>query len=611
VFGLSRGEKVFLGVVAAFDLIAMPMLVLWAANATAGVVGGLASPWTGWAAVVGDSNVRGLYLVLAAGLLAGAVWVVVKVRGGGSGAGTQSKDTTYGSARWRSGRELLKGLSLWTAGSTTNPVGLVVGAYSQGGRVRRAHVVTQDGHTLLLGAPGAGKSAQVIEPTLTVIASGESVVVNDPKGELYQLTSGAFSLHDYEVLRFDLRQPPYSFRWNPVLPVAWALAEGDTARATQLARMLAQVLTAHSAPGGGGNDGFWRESTVALVTSLVLAVADQADDHTRNLASVYRVLTTTKDLDAFFEALPFGHPASQAYGAVRLSAGETRQSQLTVAAVALQLFADPAIAWLTSGDEFDPHSLAHGRKAVFVVVPDDSAAYYPVAALFVAQVLQALAAVASQTSSGRVPVPVHLVLDEFGSLPRLPDFEKALAVARGRGVRIHLVLQAFAQMDSVYGADAAQVMRNSCNTWVYLSSNDPDTAKIVSDKAGTATVSTRNESLNWQSAQAGRSESFGTTSRALLTPDEVGRWPFGESLVLQAGQLPARLPLRFFSEWPDSGYNAPAVAARRVAMPETWAPAGRPTERAAGDRGVPVGTSPTVEGAFLMDDVGDGVGTGA
>jgi len=26
VFGLSRGEKVFLGVVAAFDLIAMPML---------------------------------------------------------------------------------------------------------------------------------------------------------------------------------------------------------------------------------------------------------------------------------------------------------------------------------------------------------------------------------------------------------------------------------------------------------------------------------------------------------------------------------------------------------------------------------------------------------
>jgi type IV secretion system protein VirD4 len=168
-----------------------------------------------------------------------------------------------------------------------------------------------------------------------------------------------------------------------VLPIERALAAGDAATATRLSRQLAQIVTTQVAP-SGGNDAFWRESTVALVTALVLAVADQAPPEARNLASVHRLLTETKNLDEFFAALPPSHPARHAYGVVRLSGGETRQSQLTVAAVAMGIFADPGVAWLAFGDEFDPANLVGGHRAVFVVVPDDSAAYYPVAALFVA-----------------------------------------------------------------------------------------------------------------------------------------------------------------------------------------------------------------------------------
>ncbi|MCL6595834.1 MAG: type IV secretory system conjugative DNA transfer family protein [Firmicutes bacterium] len=569
----SRGEWAALGAALAFDVLALPTLAAGLSFLlTGGTHGtyGLVPPWTGWALVATDAPLRQVYLVLAGAVVAGVGYLVWLARSGS--AAPASGAAAYGSARWRTGRELCEGLGLWTSGAPRNPVGLVVGAEHGGRRVRRAWVVSRDGHTLVIGAPGAGKSTRLIEPTLAVIAAGgEGVLVNDPKGELYSACAGTFLLHGYDVVRFDLREPAHSVRWNPLLPVARALMAGDTAAATRHARQLAQIVTSQGAP-TGGNDAFWRESTVALVTALALAVADQAPPEARNLASVHRLLTETADLDAFFAALPQGHPARLAYGAVRLSGGETRKSQLTVAAVAMGIFADPGVAWLTSGDELDPASLAGSKRAVFVVVPDDSSAYYPVAALFVAQVLQALAAEASRGPGGRLPSPVHLVLDEFGSLPRIPDFDKALAVARGRGVRIHLVLQAFSQLDSVYGPDVARTMRNSCNTWVYLSSNDVETARIVSEKTGQSTVATTTRGVNWQSAQQSRNETYAYTARPLLTPDEVARWPFGESLVLQAGLLPARLPLRPFEEWPWSGYAPPPARARRVAPPATWDP---------------------------------------
>lgn len=584
------------------DVILVPSvavyLALLAAHASPA---GLVAPWAAWASVVSEPSVRNVYLVFAACALGGAVWLVRLFRQGV--APTATGDTTYGSARWRTGRELERGLSRWRAGARGNPVGLVAGAERGGHKVTRAWVVSQDGHNLVVGAPGAGKSTLVIEPTLSLIApSGESVVVTDPKGELYEATAGAFAREGYDVVRFDLRDPALSVRWNALGLVVRALGNGDTTRATRHARDLAQILAGQGAPQG---EAFWRESAVALVTALVLAVADRADPPGRHLASVYRTLIETTDLDAFFGSLPVGHPAAQAFGAVKLSGKETRQSQLAVTAVALSLFGDPSIAWLTSASEFDPASVARGRKAVFIVVPDDTAAYYPLATLFVAQILQALAAEAARRPGGRLQVPVHVVLDEFGSFPRIPDFETALAVARGRGIRISLVLQAFSQLDAQHGPEIAKVMRNVCNTWVYLSSNDVETARLVSDKTGQQTVSTtsRSRALTYQ-GQQGPNETVGATGRALLTPDEVMRWPFGEALVLQSGQLPARLPLRFFREWPGAGTPAPALEERSVAAPTTWTP-GEAVRAVAPEEpeedGFPDGMSIEEPGGFVID----------
>lgn len=530
-------------------------------------------PWQAVGPILRIPSVRSMWELFSVAGVAGAVYLAFKF--GGSAASGTAATSAYGSAKWRSPAQLAKSLARWAAKSTTNPAGVVVGVSRFGAKrtVREAWVVRGDSHSIILGAPGAGKSLKIVLPSIGVIGSvGESLIISDPKGELYESSAGLLAdTYDYRILRFDLRTPAASLRWNPLSPVAQALADQRTADATRYARDLATILTANQTS-GGEHSGFFQQSNTALITALVLAVAGHASEAARHMASAYAWMTQEDDLHAFFDALPANDPARMMYGVIRRSDGETLHNQITSAAVALSLFADPNIAWLTAADTFHPQDVVQGRTAIYLVIPDDSSTYYPLATLFITQLLQSLSAYLTTQELTRLPVPVHFILDEFGNLPQIPDFDKALAVARGRGIRINLALQAFAQLDARYGAELAKTMRNSCNTWVYLSSNDVETARLISDAMGQSTIETTSKGWNGDGGQRHWSQTTQSTGRALLTPDEVLRWPSDEALVLQAHELPARVPVQFWKFWPFPPTDPPQTARATIAMPPLWAP---------------------------------------
>ena len=554
------------------DLVAVPSLLVMVSQHTLHVL----MPWTAWGRVLTHAAWRQHYVLVALALLAGALYWGYHL---GPGGGSADTTTAFGSARWRTPRELAQSLDRWTATARTNPAGLVVGAGSTRGRVREAWVNGRDGHNILIGAPGAGKTLKVILPSIAVIAdAGENLVITDPKGELHAATAEYLAQHGYRVATLDLRFPERSLRWNPLDAVSQAMAEQRWSDAVRVANDLANLLAAQGAP-GGENGAFWQSSARSIGAALALLVADQAPPEARHLASVYHVLTQSGPaLDGILQALPPTHPARQAYGPVLTSAPETRQNQLNVVAVSLSLFADPNIAWLTGGSTFRPEDLTAPRTAVFVVVPDDTSTYYPLAALFVTQVMQTLARAAAARPGGKLAVPVHLVLDEFGNLPKIPEFDKALTVARGRGIRVTLTVQHLAQLDERYGPKTAETMRGSCNTWVYLSANDPETARIVSDKVGQTTIETTSRGTNWQTGSRQWSENTSATGRALLPPDEVMRWKPDHTLVLQMGQLPAKLPARYWTDWPQAqgglGPDERAYPPIDSSPPPLWTPPG-------------------------------------
>ncbi|MGC8488053.1 MAG: type IV secretory system conjugative DNA transfer family protein, partial [Clostridia bacterium] len=181
------------------------------------------APWTAWAAVITTPAVLHTWLLLVVLSGVGATYLVLTH---GTATGQDSRDTTFGTARWGK-PERAEGVALWTAGRSDNPVGLVVGADPVKGRVRHAWVSVQDGHALLIGAPGTRKSTSVLLPTLAVIGqAGSGLVVTDPKGELWESASGPLALEGYTVVRVDFRDPSASARWNALGPVVAALAAG-------------------------------------------------------------------------------------------------------------------------------------------------------------------------------------------------------------------------------------------------------------------------------------------------------------------------------------------------------------------------------------------------
>lgn len=74
-------------------------------------------------------------------------------------------------------------------------------------------------HTLIIGTTGTGKTSMVIDPSIRIMAhSAEkpSIVVTDPKGELYARHAQALIEEGYDVKVYNLDNPYISSRWNPM-----------------------------------------------------------------------------------------------------------------------------------------------------------------------------------------------------------------------------------------------------------------------------------------------------------------------------------------------------------------------------------------------------------
>lgn len=74
-------------------------------------------------------------------------------------------------------------------------------------------------HCLIVGTTASGKTSACLVPTIRILGhSGEKpcMVISDPKGELFTLTSRIMADEGYRVITLDLRDPFSSTRWNPM-----------------------------------------------------------------------------------------------------------------------------------------------------------------------------------------------------------------------------------------------------------------------------------------------------------------------------------------------------------------------------------------------------------
>lgn len=518
----------------------------------------------------------GFWLIQLIFLLTALLLLFQAWRCGYPGAEPQSaRSATHGSTHWRKRYEL-KHTLYPDACDNPQKAGVVAGSTGRQAWFTRPQVGNP--HVILLGATRSGKSRRVIMPTVWAVGqTGESMILTDPKGEIYAHTKNWLREKGYSVVLLDLLHPARGNRWNPLNAVERAHEAGDMEEAARLAWEIGHILAWSEGP---GSDPIWPQAEESLTAALCLAAALEAPPEARHMATAYRMLTELghrggESLDTWFEQLKPDHPARLAYGTAALSESRTRASIYTGTAAHLRLWGEPGVAWMCAASDHDPADAGVKPMAIFLLMPDEAGARRYIASLYINQAYSALAHVA-RGYGGRLPVPVWFLLDEFGNIGRLPGITEKLTVAAGRNIRFVLAIQAIAQLAHIYGDKAAEIILGNCDTWLYLRTADLDTARAISAKTGTYTV--RTLSVQRRPGLVGTGTE-GAAGRALLTPDEVLRWPSGQALLLQAGHFPARLPLTDLSAWRAASQvfqvrKECAADITKAGLVSTWIPGG-------------------------------------
>ena len=394
-------------------------------------------------------------------------------------------------------------------------------------------------NVLVVGGSGAGKTGTYAVPN--VLEAGCSMVITDPKGEILRKTGGFLKRAGYEVRVFDLLNPDASFCYNPFRYVR------DDKEVLQLITNLIQNTTP---PHAQSSDPFWEKSETALLQALMLYLLHEAPPEEQNFGMVMELLGSAQvkeedenfesPLDILFERLAMRDPESIAvkqYGIYKQAAGKTAKSILVSVGVRLAAFNLPQIARLTMTDELHLDDLGERRVALFCCIPDSDKSLNYLVGMVYTQLIQTLFYQADRVHRGRLPVPVHCLMDEFPniSLPK-DSFQSALATMRSRGIFCSIIVQNIAQLKSMY-KDSWESLVGLCDEFLYLGGNEQGTHKYVSELIGKETVETTSRSLS-RGRSGSSSTSHQQTARDLMTPDEVRLLSNDKALLFVRGERP-------------------------------------------------------------------------
>lgn len=393
---------------------------------------------------------------------------------------------------------------------------------------KRIYYNPEDTHSLIIGSTRCGKSRHVVLPSVGLTAmAGESMIIVDPKSELYLYTRPFLEALGYEIIAIDFKSPNQSNRYNFLQPVLDAVLMDDLPLAVSRARDIAKLLVPDK--DNTSTDPLWPNGERAILTVAILAVCLEIENSRwQNLDNARHFIATMcapsgpqqeVPLISFLEKLPENSPLRAAMGIAKISPEKMRGSFYSSALTTLDLFNDPSIHAMTASTDFDHLATGDRKRAIFIILPDEKSTYYPLASLFVFQQYQMLVRRADE-NGGRLPRRVEFFCDEFGNFVRIPDMDKAITVGGGRGCRFHLFVQDTNQIYEKYGEKIGKTMASNCETWVYLKTDNADTVAEIVKKLDKYTV----KSPSLSASTGGQSSaSYNFTGRDLLTPAEIQR----------------------------------------------------------------------------------------
>ncbi len=384
------------------------------------------------------------------------------------------------------------------------------------------YVDDKDTHTLIFGSTGSKKTRLFGMPLLNLFAAaGESFIATDPKGELFQKTSGYVKSQGYNIVTINFRDLDKGDMWNPLFVPYTLYKEGRVDEATAMLNDF--VATIAEPTFKNTKDIYWAEAASSFALANLLLLMECGRPEEVNPASLARLCS--QDCEDILEELSDKMTddslcAINYKGVLSVPDNTLRCIYSTLFSMVRIFVAQKNLSAKLAGNTIDMSSFGKQKTAVYIIVPDEKTTYHFLVTTFIKQVYETLIGVAQSTPDKRLPVRVNFVLDEFCNIPKIPDMPSMISAARSRNMRFYLIVQSYHQLKGKYGEDA-DTIKGNCDNWVFLTSKELSLLQEISALCGSTYSSTEGV-------------------RRLISESELQRLSKekGEALIMHARQYP-------------------------------------------------------------------------
>ena len=377
----------------------------------------------------------------------------------------------------------------------TKPVNLETGVEKSGLPVmyddKNLYIDTEETHNLLIGSTGSGKTQAVILPLLKLsMMAKESIVVNDPNGEIYKRTAKKFNEEGYKVIAIDFNDARYGNSWN-LLDFAYKVyKEGNKDRAIDLIEDIGYYLMDETPK--KDVDPFWVNSTINYFTGLVLHLFENAKENEINLNSVMSLansLTKPENYKGLLEKLDKNSVIYMKLVGTLLAPPDTKGSILSVFNQKIERYLSKEnLANMLSKSDFDITKIGNEKTAIFII-SGVSQQYRNLVPLFANQVIDSI------DLFGNKKKRLNLLLDEFDSMMPIKNFAMKLAYCRSINIRVTTTIQSFVHLANMYSNEDVEILKMCFGNIVYLLSLDIYTLEEISTACGIHLVDNKEEPL--------------------------------------------------------------------------------------------------------------------
>ena len=442
-------------------------------------------------------------------------------------------------------------------------------------------------HALIISATGGGKTTSCVIPTVISFArqqTKKSMIISDPKGEIYKKTAKTLEDEGYSVYLLNYRDPEHSEFWNPLTPIyreyhkVFKIYDEieivDTENGPrhkfkgkiyenqeELDRDVGIVFdTAMSKVGNmidemagmmiifdNPKDRSWDSGALDLLKAFFWAMLEDSregkggkeptiTEDTFSLRTLFRIFGSfdpmgDSDVDNGYFAERDRTSNAFLLSRTALDCSRvTRSSYTSVFQTKLSIFRNSTVQTITSCNSFDFSELLTGKVAVFICYQDEIKTQYQLISLFVQNAYKYLIEVANNKEKSKLDAPFYFILDEFGNFPPITDFDTAITAARGRNIFFYCILQSYAQLDNIYGKNTAEIIRDNLNIKIFLGSNNPDTLSRFQAECGEYTRLSPKSVLSGKEAELSR---FELETIPLVTRTDLSSFAPGECVIIE------------------------------------------------------------------------------